>query len=56
MFIETYDGAQEVRLPARPIIFQDIIIRDTVQLWVQIMPDGSFKQTRLVTNAAFKVY
>jgi len=46
---ETVDETQEGNI-LKPMSFQDIIIGDFVKIWVQIMSDGSFEQTRLLIN------
>jgi len=47
--VETLDELAEGNI-TKPMAFRDIVIRDSVKLWVQIMSDGSFKQTRLLVN------
>jgi len=47
--IETLDELQEGNI-MKPMAFRDIIIGDAVKLWVNIMSDGSFEQTRLLVN------
>jgi len=34
----------------KPMLFEEILVGDIVKLWVQIMSDGSFSQTRLLVN------
>ena len=47
--VETLDELAEGNI-TKPMAFRDIVIGDSVKLWVQIMSDGSFKQTRLLVN------
>ena len=47
--VETLDEFAEGNV-TKPMVFRDIVIGDTVKLWVQIMSDGSFKQIRLLVN------
>ena len=47
--VETLDELAEGNI-TKPMAFRDIIIGDSIKLWVQIMSDGSFKQTRLLVN------
>jgi len=47
--VETLDEFAEGNV-TKPMVFRDIVIGDTVKLWVQIMSDGSFKQIRLLVT------
>jgi hypothetical protein len=47
--VETLDELAEGNI-TKPMAFRDIVIGDAVKLWVQIMSDGSFEQTRLLVN------
>jgi len=47
--IETQNEYAE-RPDYKAILFKEILIGDAVELWVQIMSDGSFRQTRLLVN------
>jgi hypothetical protein len=49
--VETLDELAEGNI-TKPMAFRDIVIGDSVKLWVQIMSDGSFKQTRLLVNTS----
>ncbi len=47
--IEYLDPFEEGHLASYKLMpFKDIVVGDTVELWVQIMADGSHEQTRLL--------
>lgn len=49
--IETLNEiAEGSPIVTKPMLFREIIIGDSVKLWVQIFADGSFEQTRLLVN------
>jgi len=49
--IEYLDPFEEGHLASYKLLpFKDIVVGDTVELWIQIMADGSYEQTRLLVT------